>query len=138
MDNLQKARNLLESGNYTCVVCKDDAVYTTTQRGVAPLLNWLDTMVNLTGFSAADRVVGRGAAFLYCLLEVKAVYTPVISQPALEVLQKYGIEAHYDLCVPAILNRRKDGFCPMETATKSISDPEAALAAIHRTLEKLG
>ena len=65
MNNLQKARNILESGNFTCVVCKGDAVCTTTQRGVAPLLNWLDAGTDLTGFSAADRVVGRGAAFLY-------------------------------------------------------------------------
>ena len=73
MENMLKARHLLESGDYTCVVCKDDSVHTTSQRGVAPLLNWLDAGINLTGFSAADRVVGRGAAFLYCLLGVKEV-----------------------------------------------------------------
>ena len=53
MESLSKARTLLESGNYTCVVCKEDSVYTTTQRGVAPLLNWLDTGTDLSGFSAA-------------------------------------------------------------------------------------
>ena len=37
--NLLNARSLLESGNYTCVLCRGDTVYTTTQRGVAPLLN---------------------------------------------------------------------------------------------------
>ena len=40
-ENLQNARNLLESGDYTCVVCRNDLVYTTSQRGVAPLLHWL-------------------------------------------------------------------------------------------------
>ena len=67
MENMTKARNLLDSGDYTCVVCNGNAIYTTTQRGVAPLLNWLDSGTDLTNFSAADRVVGRGAAFLYCL-----------------------------------------------------------------------
>ena len=68
--NLLKARDLLLAGNYTCVVCREDTLYTTTHRGVAPLLNWLDDGTDLEGFSAADRVVGRGAAFLYCLLKV--------------------------------------------------------------------
>ena len=77
MDNLLKAQHFLESGNHTCVVCKEDSIYTTSQRGVAPLLNWLDDGVDLKGYSAADRVVGRGAAFLYCLLGVKEVYAKI-------------------------------------------------------------
>ena len=35
MNHLITAWNLLESGNYTCVVCKEDTIYTTTHRGVA-------------------------------------------------------------------------------------------------------
>lgn len=136
--DLAKAKKILCDTGSTCVLCKGGSRVESQLRGVAPLVELLDMGMDFSGYSAADKVVGKATAFLYCLLEVKAVYTPVISQPALEVLQKYGIEAHYDLCVPAILNRRKDGFCPMETATKSISGPEAALAAIHRTLEKLG
>ena len=49
--NLKKALDLLNSGNFTCVVCKEDVVYTTTQRGVAPLLNWLDSKTDLKDFS---------------------------------------------------------------------------------------
>ena len=93
--------------------------------------------MDFSGYAAADKVVGKATAFLYCLLEVSAVYAPVISQAALEILQARGIHTEYDLCVPAILNRRKSGFCPMETATQNISDPEAALEAIRQTLEKL-
>ena len=110
MDNLLNARNILESGDYTCVVCKDDMLYTTTQRGVAPLLNWLDTGTDLAGFSAADRVVGKAAAFLYCLLGVRSVYAKVISAPALQVLQSCGIDTYYDTQVNAIRNRTGDGF----------------------------
>jgi len=97
--NLQKARELLESGNYTCVVCNEDSVYTTSRRGVAPLLNWLEDGTNLAGFSAADRVVGRGAAFLYCLLGVREVFAQVMSHPAAEVLQVHGIGFQADLFV---------------------------------------
>lgn len=130
MENLLKARNLLESGNYTCVVCKEDSVYTTTQRGVAPLLNWLETGTDLKDYSAADRVVGRGAAFLYCLLGVKEVHARVMSHPAEEVLQAYGIRTSADTYVPGIVNHTGTGPCPFEAAVMNIQDAEAALIAI--------
>lgn len=130
MDNLLKARNLLESGKYTCVVCQDDTTHITTQRGVAPLLNWLDSGVDLSGFSAADRVVGRGAAFLYCLLGVKEVHARVMSKPAAEVLLANGIAAGADVFVDGIINRAGTGPCPFEAAVLEIEDPREALNAI--------
>ena len=130
MENLLKARRLLDSGNYTCVVCKGDVLYTTAQRGVAPLLHWLDASTDLKGFSAADRVVGRGAAFLYCLLGVKEVHARVMSRPAAEVLQSYGILADADSFVEGIINRSGNGPCPFEAAVMDIQDAEKALIAI--------
>lgn len=130
MNHLITAWNLLESGNYTCVVCKEDTIYTTTHRGVAPLLNWLDEGTNLTGFSAADRVVGRGAAFLYCLLGVKEVRARVMSYPAMEVLRAYGIRAEADTFVDNIINRAGTGPCPFEAAVMHIQKADEALVAI--------
>lgn len=133
MDNMLKAWNLLNSGEYTCVVCKEDTIFTTTQRGVAPLLDWLDRGTNLMGFSAADRVVGRGAAFLYCLLGVKEVRSRVMSYPAAEVLRAHGILADADVFVGNIINRAGTGTCPFEAAVMDIHDPEQALIAIRAT-----
>lgn len=137
MNNLLKARCLLESGNYTCVVCCGDVVYTTSQRGVAPLLNWLDTGTDLAGFSAADRVVGRGAAFLYCLLGVKEVYARVMSHPAAEVLQSYGIRASADTFAQSIINREGTGPCPFEAAVMDIQDAQKALNAIRNKRKQM-
>lgn len=128
--NLVKARDFLQSGNYTCVVCREETVYTTICRGVAPLLNWLDDGTDLAGFSAADRVVGRGAAFLYCLLNVKAVYARVMSRPAAEVLKAYNIETYADTFVDGIINRAGTGPCPFEAAVMDIQDAQDALTAI--------
>lgn len=135
--NLLKARNLLESGNYTCVVCRDELVYTTQKRGVAPLLDWLDSGLDLSGFSAADRVVGRGAAFLYCLLGVREVYARVMSRPAAEVLNAYGIEAQADTFADGIINRTGTGPCPFEAAVLNIQDAREALAAIRNKRRQL-
>ena len=135
--NLTKALDLLNSGNYTCVACKEEVVYTTTQRGVAPLLNWLDSKTDLKDFSAADRVVGRGAAFLYCLLGVKEVYALVMSRPAAEVLQSHGILADAGTFVEGIINRTGTGPCPFEAAVMDIQDTQEALNAIRMTRRKL-
>ena len=129
-NNLLKARDILQSGDYTCVVCWEDTVYTTTRRGVAPLLGWLEDGTDLAGFSAADRVVGRGAAFLYCLLKVKAVHARVMSLPAAEVLKAYGIEASADTFVEGIINRAGTGPCPFEAAVMDIQNAQDALTAI--------
>lgn len=137
MNNLQKARQLLESGNYTCVVCKEDSVYTTSQRGVAPLINWLDAGTDLRNFSAADRVVGRGAAFLYCLLGVKEVYARVMSHPAAEVLRAYGIGTEAETFANGIINRTGTGPCPFEAAVMNIQDAEEALQAIRHTRRQM-
>ena len=135
--NLKKALDLLNSGDYTCVACKEEVVYTTTQRGVAPLLNWLDSKTDLKDFSAADRVVGRGAAFLYCLLGVKEVYALVMSRPAAEVLQSHGILADAGTFVEGIINRTGTGPCPFEAAVMDIQDTQEALNAIRITRRQL-
>ena len=135
--NLLKARELLSAGEYTCVVCREDTVYSTTHRGVAPLLNWLDNGTDLENFSAADRVVGRGAAFLYCLLKVKAVHARVMSHPAAEVLKGHGIDAYADTIVDGIINRSGTGPCPFEAAVMDIQNAPDALLAIRETRRQL-
>ena len=135
--DLTKARILLDAGDYTCVVCKEDAIYTATKRGVYPLLHWVDTQTNLTGFSAADRVVGRGAAFLYVLLGVKEVYAHIMSRPAADVLTAHGISAHAETYVDGIINRTGTGPCPFEAAVLTTEDPAEALAAIRSKMRQM-
>ena len=136
-ENAIKARRTLESGGYTCVLCQDDHMLTDNRRGVRPLLELLENADNFSGYSAADKVVGKAAAFLYQLLHVDFVYAQVISQPALDVLTRSGIATQYSTLVPAIRNRDNTGFCPMETAVLHIDDPNEAFVAIKQTLSKL-
>ena len=136
-NDLIKARDILDTGSYTCVVCKDDTIFTATERGVKPLLNWVNFQQNLSDFSAADRVVGRGAAFLYRLLGVKAVYARVMSEPAVRVLEEGGIAALPDRVVPGIVNRTGDGPCPFEAAVLEIREPQEALRAIREKMAAL-
>ncbi len=137
MEDLEKAKELLQTGAYTCVVCKGSAVCTSSQRGVRPLLSWLDTATDMMGWSAADRVVGKGAAMLYCLLGVRRVYGRIMSVAAVKVFRANGIEASWGTLAECIQNRAKNGMCPIEKACLPYEEPEDALPVIRSTLEKL-
>ena len=69
--DLNMAQSILEQDGCTCVLCNGETVYKSHRRGVAPLMGWLESGTDLKGFSAADKVVGKATAFLYCLLGVK-------------------------------------------------------------------
>lgn len=135
--NLLTALELLQREGHTCVLCRGEKIYTSDVRGVGPLLRWLDEGIDAAGCSAADKVVGRGAAFLYVLLGVKEVHALVMSEKAREVLVAYGIRAACDSCPPRILNRDQTGFCPIEAAVSDITDAQEALSAIRMRLAQL-
>lgn len=138
-DDLARAKETLAAEGHTCVLCRGPETRTSDQRGVRPLLDWLDGAVDCRGFSAADKVVGNGAAYLYVLLEVRAVHANVMSEPAMATLAAHGVDATCDQLVPAIQNRDRTGFCPIEKAVASISPdrPQDAPAAIRARLAEL-
>ena len=135
--NREKARQILQKGGYTCVLCCADEVYTDDRRGVRPLLDLLEKDRNWQRFCAADKVVGKAAAFLYRLMGIRALYAQVVSEPAAKVLADGGIDLSYGTLVPAIRNRTDTGFCPMETAVWKLDDPEEALAVLKVTLQNM-
>lgn len=136
-DELERAKALLAEGKYTCVACRGEKTLCATERGVKPLLGWLNGGETLHGAAVADRVVGKAAAFLYVLLDVRVVYAPVMSVPARETLRAAGIEVYADELVPAVRNRTNTGFCPMESAVWELSDPAEAKAALERKISEL-
>ncbi len=138
MTDLEKAKAKLQNGGYTCVLYHTGAVYTSYYRGVRPLVEWLESGEDFSGFCAADKVVGRATAFLYVRLSVTAVYAGVMSRAALEVLEAQGIRAEYASLVDHIINRRGDGICPFEEAVLDIQDPQEAYARILQKLNSMG
>ena len=130
-----QARNILQSGNHTCVFCKGSHILTDDRRGVKPLLELMER--KLDGYCAADKVVGKAAAMLYRLMGITELYAHVISEPAIAVLESGGIRVFYNEKVPAIRNRTNTGFCPMEMAVWDLDDPQAAPEILRKTLSAL-
>lgn len=136
-NDTQNALRILDAQGYTCVLCKGSTVHTATERGVKPLLNWLDSCLDLAGFCAADKVVGRATAFLYCLLGADEVYAHVMSRPAAEVLKSHGIDIQAGKFVDGIINRKGTGPCPFEAAVMEMTDAQTALTAIRTKLVQM-
>ena len=131
------AKEVLISGGYTCVLTDGRKVFTSTDRGVKPLVRFLESGEIPAGLSAADKVVGRATAYLYVLLRVREVYAQIISRSAAEVLRKYGIGVACEKTVPNIINRKGDGICPFEAAVMEIDDPDRAYAAIREKMREM-
>ena len=132
-----KAKQILLQTDSTCVFLKGDVFCKSQKRGVEPLLEFLKSEKSFDGFCAADKVVGRGAAFLYVKLNVDEVYAEILSEGAKEVFEQNSISFFCDRLVPKIQNRTKTGFCPIETAVSEISLADEAIEVICKTLEKL-
>ncbi len=135
--DLEQAKELLFEKEYTCVLKKDSEIHTSNDRGVKPLLIWLDSGMDFHGFSAADKVVGKAAAMIYVLLGVKEVYASVISIEAKRMLEKYQITVFYGELTERIHNRTNTGFCPMEEAVWEIEDLQEAVRAVREKLKQL-
>ena len=132
-----KAKNLLEENGYTCVFISDTEEIFSKERGVKPLLNFIDSKKDFSNFFASDKVVGKAAAYLYVLLNIKEIFCQIISKPAIEVLQKNGIKVFYNSIVERIENRTKDGFCPMEEAVLNCNSPKDSYFLIKEKLKTL-
>ncbi len=130
MTDLLNAKNKLKVGLFTCVLCKGKSIYTSNDRGIKPLVKWHLGGEDFSSYSAADKVVGKGAAFVYLLMKIKNIYADVISEAALRLFNENGINVEYNMLVPNIINRKGDGICPFEEAVLNIDDKDKALEII--------
>ena len=132
-----KAKNLLESNSYTCVVIKGDSFVSSNFTGIMPIMNWIaeDSEI-LKDSYIADRAIGKAAALLMIYSNVKEVYAGIISEHALECFKKYNIPVSYTKKVPYILNRTQSGMCPMEQACLETSEPKEAYEILKNKLKK--
>ena len=136
--SLEKAKSILLSSASTIAVISNGEVFTSQERGVKPLLFLLKEKKEfLKGASVADKVIGKAAALLMALGEIKEVHTLIISEPAIKVFEKYNIACFYDKKVDRIVNRTGDGLCPMETLCLDVDNPAEAFTKIKEKLSKM-
>ena len=127
MNELEKAKQLLKNGNFTCVTIKNGQVFTDTQNGIKPAIEHLRQDKDFfLGAVVADKVVGKAAAMLFTYGGISQLYTDVISLHALKWLKKCNVKPEYKTVAENIKNRTGTGICPMEQRVLDVDDHNTA------------
>lgn len=116
-------RELLKE--HALVVYKDGKTIFYDESGIRPVLLHLKQGSFKDAF-VADRIIGKASALLLVYGGVQEVYTPIVSKPAVAVFRQYGVKYEADEVIENVLNRRKDGLCPMERKVVHVDSPAEA------------
>lgn len=135
MTDIEIAKQNL-SGHSICL-CKNGDFFTDDGRGISPMMRFIEQGLDLSGYSAADLIVGKAAAMLFVKAEIASVYGAVMSKSAAEFLEKNNVPFSYKELTDRIINRRGDGICPMEQTVEGLDDCEAAYTALREKLKSM-
>ena len=129
----------LSRGEVSFAVVRGGAVvYECMGRGIGPALDALDRLPDkLAGAEVCDTIVGKAAAALFILGGVRAVYAGTVSDSAVALLERAGVECRWGVRVEQIVNRTGDGLCPFEQAVLGCAEPADCLPVIRETLARL-
>jgi len=129
MRDLERAKELLKS-DVTCSVVRGTEEHVSRLNGIAPMMGFMQENIDMRGAAAADKIVGKAAAFLFIKAGIRTVYAEVLSKPGLDVLQRFGIPVTWNTLTDRIINRSGTDICPMEKCVQEIEDPEKAYNAL--------
>ncbi len=138
MSDILTAKDLLKKENATFVAVNGEKIFISHSRGVAPIIEIIDSDAELLfGASVADKVIGKAAAMLFSKYKIKEIHALLVSEKALEYLDKKSISVTYDDVVAHIINRDKTDMCPMEKCVLSTTDEDDAEELIRRKRQEL-
>lgn len=132
MTDIEIARAHLD-GHSLCL-CRDGAFFTDDGRGISPMMRLIAEGRDLSGYAAADVIVGKAAAMLFVKSGIREVYGAVMSEAGYAYLNAHGVPCSYKTLTERIINRRGDGVCPMEQTVAAIDDAEEGCAALRARL----
>jgi len=131
IEQINKTILMLKRHGFSFVVINaGEEIFTSSKKGVAPIMELIERNANLKGAAAADKIIGGAAAFLLVKCGVAYVYGDVMSEKAVSILNRYHIPYSYSRLVPFIKNRRGDGLCPMERLCMNVNTPDEAYIII--------
>lgn len=121
--NREDAIEYLKTESCSCVICNNGNLYPYFGRGVADLLNVLEKEPEImAGAFIADKVVGKAAAALMITGKAKEIYAVTVSEPALDLLNRFNVKIVYEVLTGHIINRTGTDWCPLERLCSGASD----------------
>ena len=138
MFDLELAIKEFKKADYTLVVAKDKKIlFTSRLSGIFPLLQAYQQLENkMKGTAIADKVIGKAAALLSIYFKISALYTPLLSGGAKEVLEKSQTLYRAEKIVPYIRDSEGKAPCPLEKITEKLEDPQTAYLLISRRFQE--
>ena len=137
-NNLEKAIKILEEEkDLTLVLVLNEDIYKSSEKGIKPLLQLLNSGKNYLNYSAADKIIGKAAAMLYKLLNINDIYGEVMSISAINFLEQNKINFKFKIKTKEIINRKGTGICPMEETVLNIENPTEAKKLLEDKLKEL-
>jgi len=135
MTDLEMAKEKLIADKLTiCIVKNGEVIYTSVEKGIYPIYNAAELMnEDLGGASIADRVIGKAAAMICKSVSVKSLYTEIITEEALSILE--AINVVYSKKVPFIKNRDKSDLCPIEKISRTTDNTDELIKKIEEFLK---
>lgn len=135
---MQDIIDILHREGCSCVILSGGHITICRERGVKDLYHVLvDSPQILAGAYVADKVIGKGAAALMILGGVAEVYADVISESAVALFSSAGIGISYAERVPAIINRKGTGICPVEQLCAQCASAEECLPLIEKFMNTI-
>lgn len=111
------------------VVDGDNLFFTSNGKWLYPLFDLHKLLasetVNVDRLSLTDKIAGKAAAFLIVRTGIKKVHIKLISEGALQVFERFGLDVTYDELVDAIL-------CKTEIMVSADDDPEKVWQMLRR------
>lgn len=137
--SLAEARDLIASGKAGCVTINEGMITDIEEgRGISPLMSlYIEKDNRLKGTFVVDKVIGKAAAVICVFAGVRGVFGELMSKPAAIYLKEKNIPRSWTELAENIINRQKDGICPMEFSVLDEDDPEKGFKKICATLEKI-
>lgn len=125
MYDLGSLKELVERGGFTCAIAKGDRLFTSTLRGIRPLLDLIESGEDFSGGIAADKIVGRAAALLYARLGIAEVYAGVLGEGGLAVLREHNRAIRH--ARGANHQPRRHGYLPDGARLRGYIEPERSV-----------
>ena len=132
----EKIINEIKRREYTYAILRnDEVIYSFNGSGIGAVYKTIKVDPKMiTGSEIYDTYVGKAVAMLLSKYGAKSVYGEEMTQLAIDVFMKYGIDYRYGKLVPMIYNHDESAECPFEMAVKEIDDLEKAQVAVFKTM----
>ena len=137
MDDLQKAIEIFNEGDCTCLLVKGTRVMKGYTSGIQPMIDFISSREDIFGFSVASKVVGKATALLFVYSGIKNVYGEKVSESAIKVFEKHGLNYEAKEITNEIYEEDVSDTYILEKAVENIDDSFTAYSILYAKLQEL-